>query len=150
MSRLYKLSLLTGSSGTPSVTCDLRVTTGLSPSDRARTVSAIPCHRLIGKCVTLCQTNPVGLGAAIHGQRECARLCPERWRAWRQGGTNAPFGTVDEESSGIIDAKDVVGRGWFLFDAQVHKPHPDPALVEYGQLLALYVRDFDDVYTISD
>jgi hypothetical protein len=31
----------------------------------------------------------------------------------------------------------------------VHKPHPNPDLVEYGQLLALYVRDFDDVYTIS-
>jgi Bacterial protein of unknown function (DUF839) len=65
------------------------------------------------------------------------------------GGTDAPF-TIDEESSGIIDAKDVLGRGWFLLDAQVHKAHPDPALVEHGQLLALYVRDFDDVYTISD
>jgi hypothetical protein len=48
MSRLYNLSLLTGSSGTPSVTCDLRVTTGPSPSDRARSVSAIHGHRLIG------------------------------------------------------------------------------------------------------
>lgn len=28
--------------------------------------------------------------------------------------------------------------------------HPDPTLVEHGQLLAMYVRDFDDVYTISD
>jgi hypothetical protein len=57
--------------------------------------------------------------------------------------------TVDEESSGIIDAKEVLGNGWFLFDAQVHKTNPDPALVEYGQLMAMHVRDFDDVYTIS-
>jgi hypothetical protein len=65
------------------------------------------------------------------------------------GGTDAPF-TIDEESSGIIDAREVLGRGWFLLDAQVHKTNPDPALVEHGQLLAMYVRDFDDVYTISD
>jgi hypothetical protein len=32
----------------------------------------------------------------------------------------------------------------------VHKTLTDPALVEHGQLLAMYVRDFDDVYTISD
>ncbi len=65
------------------------------------------------------------------------------------GGTDAPF-TIDEESSGIIDAREVLGRGWFLLDAQVHKSNPDPALVEHGQLMAMYVRDFDDVYTISD
>ncbi len=65
------------------------------------------------------------------------------------GGTDAAI-TIDEESSGIIDAKEVLGRGWFLLDAQVHKANPDPALVEHGQLMAMYVRDFDDVYTISD
>jgi hypothetical protein len=43
----------------------------------------------------------------------------------------------------------VLGNGWFLFDAQVHKTNPDPALVEYGQMMAMHVRDFDDVYTIS-
>ena len=56
------------------------------------------------------------------------------------------FITQDEESSGIIDAKRFLGRGWFLFDAQVHKAHPDPALVEYGQLLTLKVDDFDTIY----
>jgi hypothetical protein len=56
------------------------------------------------------------------------------------------FITQDEESSGIIDAKRFLGRGWFLFDAQVHKAHPDPALVEMGQLLTLKVDDFDVVY----
>jgi hypothetical protein len=45
-----------------------------------------------------------------------------------------------------IDAKDVLGDGWFLFDAQVHKANPDPALVEFGQLMAMKVKDFDDVY----
>ncbi len=49
------------------------------------------------------------------------------------------FLTQDEESSGIIDAEHVLGEGWFLFDIQAHKSNPDPELVEYGQLLALYV-----------
>ena len=49
------------------------------------------------------------------------------------------FLTQDEESSGIIDAEKVFGRGWFLLDAQVHKANADPELVEYGQLIALYV-----------
>jgi hypothetical protein len=50
------------------------------------------------------------------------------------------FITQDEESSGIIDAADLLGPGWFLFDVQVHKSVPDdPELVEQGQLLAMYV-----------
>ena len=64
--------------------------------------------------------------------------------------TGAPgFITQDEESSGIIDAKNVIGRGWFLFDAQIHAPSGDPATVEHGQLLAMHVRNFRDVYTID-
>ena len=67
------------------------------------------------------------------------------------GGTG-PAATIDEESSGIIDAKDTLGDGEFLFDAQVHKPFPnattpDPELVEYGQLLHLKVSDFEAVYS---
>jgi hypothetical protein len=63
-------------------------------------------------------------------------------------GTASPdFITQDEESSGIIDAESVLGRGWFLFDVQNHwaykgqtPPVPDPnGLVEGGQLLAMYV-----------
>jgi Bacterial protein of unknown function (DUF839) len=54
--------------------------------------------------------------------------------------------TVDEESSGIIDARDVIGPGWFLFDAQAHKASPDPASVALGQLLAMKVRSFRKVY----
>jgi hypothetical protein len=60
------------------------------------------------------------------------------------------FLTQDEESSGIIDAGEVLGKGWFVFDAQVHEAFPDPAKVEYGQLLAMQVRKFEDVYTIED
>ncbi len=64
--------------------------------------------------------------------------------------TGAPgFITQDEESSGIIDAKKLIAPGWFLFDAQVHKTNPDTAAVEYGQLLALHVRKFKDVYNLD-
>jgi hypothetical protein len=52
----------------------------------------------------------------------------------------APFITQDEESSGIIDAHDILGEGWFLFDVQVHKVNPDLELVQGGQLVAMYVH----------
>jgi hypothetical protein len=70
-----------------------------------------------------------------------AQFDPERFAP---GGS--AFITDDEESSGIVDARRYLGRGWFLFDAQVHEPSGDPATVELGQLLALHVKDFDDVY----
>jgi hypothetical protein len=44
--------------------------------------------------------------------------------------------TIDEESSGVIDAEDVLGKGWFLLDVQAHYA-THPTLVEGGQLLAL-------------
>ncbi len=50
----------------------------------------------------------------------------------------APF-NQDEETSGVIDAEAILGRGWFLFDDQAHYGIGDPSLVEGGQLLALYV-----------
>jgi hypothetical protein len=49
------------------------------------------------------------------------------------------FITQDEESSGIIDASEILGKGWYLLDAQVHLANADPELVEHGQLLALFV-----------
>jgi hypothetical protein len=54
---------------------------------------------------------------------------------------NSSFITQDEESSGIIDAEHVLGRGWFFLDVQAHKlsSDTDPELVEGGQLLAMYV-----------
>lgn len=48
------------------------------------------------------------------------------------------FLTRDEESSGIIDASDILGQGWFLGNVQAHYAHPDPALVEGGQLFAIF------------
>jgi Alkaline phosphatase PhoX len=57
--------------------------------------------------------------------------------------------TFDEESSGIIDAHHVIGPRWFLFDAQVHRALPDPELVQGGQLLALHVDRWNDLYTIA-
>jgi hypothetical protein len=47
-----------------------------------------------------------------------------------------PF-TADEESSGIVDAQDVLGPGWFLLTVMAHYPLGG-GLVEGGQLLALY------------
>jgi hypothetical protein len=58
------------------------------------------------------------------------------------------FITRDEESSGIIDARDVIGPGWFVFDAQVHKASANPSTVALGQLLAMRVDRFRDVYDL--
>jgi secreted PhoX family phosphatase len=52
----------------------------------------------------------------------------------------ANFLTIDEESSGIIDAESLLGPGWFLLDVQAHYPN-GPTLVEGGQLLALFNPD---------
>jgi hypothetical protein len=54
------------------------------------------------------------------------------------GGAN--FLTQDEESSGIIDAANILGEGWFLLDVQAHTSAGDSELVELGQLLAMYVN----------
>jgi Bacterial protein of unknown function (DUF839) len=58
--------------------------------------------------------------------------------------------TQDEESSGIIDTEGLLGMGTFLFDAQVHASAglDNPAAqVERGQLLKLYVPDWDAIYS---
>jgi hypothetical protein len=48
------------------------------------------------------------------------------------------FITQDEESSGVIPAF-FLGNGKYLIDVQVHKPSPDPELVEGGQLVLLHI-----------
>jgi hypothetical protein len=63
-----------------------------------------------------------------------ATFDPERFTPGKPG-----FITNDEESSGIIDAESLLGRGWYLLDAQVHKATTDPELVEMGQYLAMFV-----------
>lgn len=67
------------------------------------------------------------------------------------------FITQDEESSGIIDAEHVLGRGWFFLDVQAHQVSSDTELVEGGQLLAMYVdprvgkgNDHDDEQDSDD
>jgi hypothetical protein len=49
------------------------------------------------------------------------------------------FLTQDEESSGIIDASDILGEGWFLLDVQTPYNIGDDELVNGGQLLAMHV-----------
>jgi hypothetical protein len=48
-----------------------------------------------------------------------------------------PF-NIDEESSGVIDARDTLGLGWFLLDVQAHYTISGE-LAEGGQLLAIYL-----------
>jgi hypothetical protein len=48
------------------------------------------------------------------------------------------FQTRDEESSGIIDASELLGPGWLLFDVQSHAS-ASTELVERGQLMALHL-----------
>jgi hypothetical protein len=52
---------------------------------------------------------------------------------------NPGFLSRDEESSGIIDASDILGEGWFLFDVQAPYNIGDLELVAGGQLLAMHV-----------
>lgn len=53
----------------------------------------------------------------------------------------ASFITQDEESSGIIDATDFFGPGWFIANVQAHATNPDTELVEFGQLVAIFNPD---------
>ena len=65
---------------------------------------------------------------------QVARHDPDRFAV------GAPdFITIDEESSGVIDASSILGSGWYLLDVQSHKASADPELVEGGQLLAMHI-----------
>lgn len=48
------------------------------------------------------------------------------------------FITTNEESSGIVSLKDILGDGWFVASSQVHADAGDTELVENGQLLLMY------------
>lgn len=52
--------------------------------------------------------------------------------------TSPTFRTNNEEASGIIDMSDILGPGWFVFNAQAHASAGNPELVEGGQFLALF------------
>jgi hypothetical protein len=48
------------------------------------------------------------------------------------------FLTQDEEASGIIDASDLLGAGWWLVDVQAHYNPGDVELFEGGQYVAIF------------
>ncbi|MGJ0511115.1 phytase [Methylocystis sp.] len=52
---------------------------------------------------------------------------------------NPTFLTNDEESSGVVDAAEVLRGGWFLTTVQPHHALSDTELVENGQILALFI-----------
>jgi hypothetical protein len=56
----------------------------------------------------------------------------------RFGVGGSAFITRDEESSGVIDASGVLGKGWYLFDVQAHFAN-GAELVEGGQLQAFHL-----------
>ncbi len=64
---------------------------------------------------------------------ELAEHDPDRFAP---GGSS--FLTTNEESSGIIDAELILGKGWFLGVVQAHYNANDPELVEGGQLFAMF------------
>lgn len=56
----------------------------------------------------------------------------------------AQFITQDEESSGVLDVTSILGDAdtrAYLLDAQVHSATGNPATVEQGQLMVMYVDD---------
>ncbi|MBL8761983.1 MAG: DUF839 domain-containing protein [Phycisphaerae bacterium] len=57
---------------------------------------------------------------------------------FRFDSSSSGFLTRDEEASGIIDATDILGQGWFLMTDQAHYSVSGEQY-EGGQLLALYV-----------
>lgn len=50
------------------------------------------------------------------------------------------FLTQDEESSGIIDLSEILGRGYYLTDVQAHKAFPVASLAEYGQFQIIHIQ----------
>lgn len=55
------------------------------------------------------------------------------------GASNPTFITNDEESSGVIDAAEILRDGWFLATVQGHRASTDVELFESGQILALFI-----------
>jgi len=70
--------------------------------------------------------------------REVAAHNPEFFTPGAPG-----FLTTNEESSGIIDASEILGPGWYLLDVQAHYGLGG-GLVQGGQLLALHLGPLVD------
>jgi hypothetical protein len=73
--------------------------------------------------------------------RELIQVAAHNPRFFDSAAASPDFITIDEESSGIIDAAEILGEGWFLLDVQAHKlsSAADADLVEGGQLLAMFI-----------
>jgi len=73
--------------------------------------------------------------------RELIQVAAHNPRFFDGAAASPDFITLDEESSGLIDAAEILGDGWFLLDVQAHKlaGAADADLVEGGQLLAMFV-----------
>jgi hypothetical protein len=56
-----------------------------------------------------------------HGSRSAPSRRGRSFNRPLVDGQPPAFLTQDEESSGIIDAEEILGRGWFLLDVQVPK-----------------------------
>jgi hypothetical protein len=56
---------------------------------------------------------------------------------FKPGGAN--FQTIDEETSGVIDAAEFLGSGWFMLSVQNHRPSTETILVEGGQYVAMFI-----------
>jgi len=54
---------------------------------------------------------------------------------------SSKFLTQDEETSGIFDARDILGPGWYLLCMQAHYGISTNSLVEGGQLMAAFFPD---------
>jgi hypothetical protein len=48
------------------------------------------------------------------------------------------FLTINEESSGIVQAFDSLGEGWYLLNVQAHAKYKDDTIVQHGQFLKMY------------
>jgi hypothetical protein len=69
---------------------------------------------------------------------EIAQANPVFFDPTAQPSNAATFLTNDEESSGVIDARSLLGPGWLLVNMQAHGAIGDAELVEGGQFLAIY------------
>jgi len=69
--------------------------------------------------------------------KEIAEANPRYFRKNQNNPTD--FVTENEESTGIVQAFDTLGEGWYLLNVQVHARHPDSEIVQQGQFLAMYV-----------
>ncbi len=87
-----------------------------------------------------------GLRTAYVVHDRCGLRVSHRRALWLRGFSVRATQRPDDGVQVIRQDRGALGKGWFLFDAAVHAPAADPAHVELGQLLAMKVDDFGEVY----